>query len=227
MKKVKQKDIKRFITYIDSYVTNEEIFEDIMETINTYINDRNKNLYIDNNKLIGRTKKVKDSFILELEENCMKFIDIMYDGRSTKELVLKKENEITIVEVNEINKIVSNKNKTVEIERIFNEKTYVDNQFRHEIKEEHSISTTLEKNISSTHVVELYVDENRKGVTKEFSISDGKSFSDSDIIYRNTDFYYEPPFNTREEDVKRYYMIGMGITTKEEFIKMKNYKKLI
>lgn len=227
MKKVKQKEIKNFLIYMDSYVTNEKIFEDIMEIINIYINDRNKNLYIDNNNLIGRTKKVKDSFVLEIEENCMKFINIMHDGRSTKELVLKKENEITIVEISKIEKTLSSKNKTIKIKRLFNQKKYIDNQFRYELKKENIISTILEDNTSSIYVMELYVDENRKGVTKEFTVSDINDFSDNDIIYRSTDFYYEPPFNTREKDPKKFYIVGMKQTSKEEFNKMKNYKKLI
>ena len=216
-KRKKQKEnletVQYFYRLLSSRIENKDILEYIMEQIK-YGADNNTIAMHNEKEIIITAKHMTESFRLLVSDSSIETEEVKWNGRATITKKIEFDNDLVTVTSTEHNRITTDDVFST-FERITTIETYKDNDLAYKRVVESSTSAHGTANYATD--TETYIKKDRSAVQRHISIcEDEEDVHSTHIVYRKTNFYDAPPFDTSKQ-THTVYMYGMGNATKEEY----------
>lgn len=205
--------VQYFYRLLSSRIANKDILEYIMEQLK-YGADNNTIAMHTENEIIIREKNFNESFHLIVKDASIETEEVKWQGRSTVTKKIEFDNDIITVTSTEHNRIVTGDVYST-FERVTTIETYKDNELCHKRVVESSTSANGTANYATD--TETYIKADKSAVQRHISVcEDEDDVHSTHIVYRKTNSYDAPPFDTSKQ-THTVYMYGMSNTTKEEY----------
>ena len=230
-KKELQEKINKIICEIDINVKNLQLYNYIMYTFYSVLNQKKISVLERTNGICLINKSNQDLFEIKFEPSLKKFNKIIIkhlccEGRCDVIKQIEYNDDAIIVREEQTEKILCNKTKEINcILKKGMERTYINNTLTYQYKFDSTINFFKDKCLLNHSEEDMYI-SNKKAIRRSYIVKDNIDKKiESHFYYDKTDFCDEQDFNTRE-NFKKCYCYSMQQTTEEEYNKFISNEKI-
>lgn len=209
------------LTYLNEKLTNQELYDYIIEKISEATTEKEMKLEFTKNSIKITEKKNNDKFQITFEPSIIDFSKITteyecWNNSHKEQKKISFEQDRTKVKEIEATVYVTETEQINSIQKRVKEKEYLSNQLIYSHKFESETSIDISKNRCGSTEEIIYILPNKSAVKMICTTGEEDYFGQEGINYYKTEYCDEPNFNTREQN-KGIYGYGMSNSTNEEF----------